>query len=59
MITGAASGIGKIISHALHNAGCKITAVDLSLENLQKLKKEVHIFFAFFFLKNFCDFNFY
>lgn len=41
LITGAGRGIGKTTTKALYDAGAKITAVDLSLESLQKLQEEV------------------
>lgn len=41
LITGGARGIGYTITHELHKAGCKITAIGQNRENLQKLKQEV------------------
>lgn len=43
MITGAASGIGRALSLEFLRKGCKVIALDKSLDGLQDLKKEASL----------------
>jgi short-subunit dehydrogenase len=42
IVTGAASGLGKELTKQLIDKGCRVAAVDINEENLNKLKEEVN-----------------
>lgn len=42
IVTGAASGVGKELTKQLLAKGCKVAGIDISAENLQKLKEELN-----------------
>ena len=42
IVTGAASGLGKELTKQLLDKGCRVAAVDISADNLIKLKEEIN-----------------
>lgn len=42
IVTGAASGVGKELTIQLLNKGCKVAAIDINEDNLNKLKEELN-----------------